>query len=88
MKDEFDALISCLGASNPSGKYYPESSTWGGPRAGDTGEGSMNNVGSSGLYWTAEATNSNNAYYMAYSSTNTYTAITSKHYGFPVRCVK
>jgi uncharacterized protein (TIGR02145 family) len=85
---EFTTLRNCLGTSGANGKYYPESSTWGGARAGYANGSSMDNVGSYGDYWSSTEYNTNNAYYMYFNTSSAYAGNTNKSYGLQVRCVR
>jgi uncharacterized protein (TIGR02145 family) len=84
---EFSTLISCLGSSGANGKYYPESSTWGGALAGNANGSSMHNDGSHGYYWSSMDFNADGAYCMDVSTSTASTNGSNKYAGLQVRCI-
>jgi uncharacterized protein (TIGR02145 family) len=86
--DEFSTLITTLGATGANGKYYPESSTWGGALAGYANGSSMVGVGSDGDYWSSTEVN-DGGYYMSVGTSSVHTYNGSHRMGgLQLRCVK
>ncbi|MDR3350574.1 MAG: hypothetical protein LBN98_02855 [Prevotellaceae bacterium] len=85
---EFSTLLGCLGTSSANGKYYPESSTWGGALAGYANGSSMYYLGSYGYYWSSTESGTSNAYCMYFSTSTANTDYATKYGGFQVRCVR
>ena len=73
--NEMNGITSYASAFSPvlSGYYY---------------NGSLNNTGSNGNWWSATALNSNGQYYLYYNGSSLYTNGSSKDRGFSVRCIR
>ncbi|MDR3351087.1 MAG: hypothetical protein LBN98_05545 [Prevotellaceae bacterium] len=78
-KNDFDVLV---GATDVSTLIL----AWG--FGGYTGNGLMFLVDSLGHFWSSTEDNTSNASALYYTSSDLYTNVTLKHYGFQVRCVQ
>jgi uncharacterized protein (TIGR02145 family) len=86
--DDFQTLMSCLGASPTANIYYPESSTWGGSMGGFTRRDGMHVNGSQAMYRTTTNYNATAAYYFHLNTSHGNVLQTYKVYGMQVRCVR
>ena len=75
-------------ANNSAGSTKIRSAPYNFPYAGSVVNGSLNNVGSDGYYWSRTATSSTRAYGLYFNSSDVYPAdFNSRYDGFSVRCV-
>ena len=56
--------------------------------SGNYNNGSLNNTGSNGYWWSATANNSNNQYNLNYNGGSLNTNNNNKNNGFSVRCIR
>jgi len=103
---EWTTLTTFLGGESVAGSKLKETGTihWLNPNTDATNEtgftalpggnrwdsGSFNNIGSSGIWWSATEINTNSAWNRAMLNSNAdaYRVSRNKHYGFSVRCLK
>ncbi len=71
-----------------SGSNKIRSAPYNFPYAGYASDGSLNDAGSQGDYWSRTAVSAGNAYYLWFYSSNVYPANNLNRYvGFSIRCV-
>jgi uncharacterized protein (TIGR02145 family) len=101
--DEWDILVDFVGGDNVAGKKLKAKSRWNSDGNGDgafgfsalpggygNSDGSFNNVGYDGSWWSATEDDSSNAYsrYMGYDYENAYWSYYDKYHLFSVRCLQ
>jgi uncharacterized protein (TIGR02145 family) len=102
-KSEWEALDKAVGGGNVAGKKLKAKNGWNSngngtdqygffalPGGNGSSDGSFDNVGDYGSWWSASDDNSNNAYYryMNYGSEEAYWHNDSKYYLHSVRCLQ
>ena len=89
---EYSALTSRYGTNSTAvTNFWTSSSKWNGQFSGNASisTGSLNDQGSRGYYWSSSAYSSSYAYYLIfYPSGANANSLSSKHYGYAVRCIK
>jgi uncharacterized protein (TIGR02145 family) len=84
---DWNTLLNCLGSGGVNGKYYPESSTWGGARAGyAVNTSGMSSIGEYGAYWSISLQGTYATHFQF--STLATTGQQARWAGLQVRCVR
>ncbi len=83
-----DCKNGCTGSTSASDSAKIRGKPYNFPYAGNVGNGSLDNVGSNGYYWSSTAYSSDRAYYLSFNSSSVGTYNYCGHYyGFPIRCI-
>jgi uncharacterized protein (TIGR02145 family) len=90
-ESDWEKCYDTLGQYSANGKWYPESSTWGGALAGSANESTMEGVGANGVYWTTTKHLNSEvlaAYIVLHATAADYGNYLSYDRGLQVRCVR